>query len=202
MYIIFEGSDGVGKSTQIQLLAAKLREISGKKILCTHEPTDGKWGKLIKEKTATLPLPDVHSLAVWFSRDRHDHLLSVVCPAIEEENIVLQDRYYLSTLVYQGETPELRDMIARHSFLFCIEPTLWIILERRLDKAIKSVGLRGAVDGFEQQPELQQRVRDSYVSVAGKYCIAPVIIEHVVEGDAQATHERIWEKFQQLNILE
>ena len=99
--IAFEGIDGSGKSTQVQLLAHALRE-AGRDVVETREPTAGAFGRRIREMARSgervAPAEELH----WFVEDRREHVAQVVAPALAAGRVVLCDRYTLSTVAYQG----------------------------------------------------------------------------------------------------
>lgn len=98
--IVFEGIDGAGKTTQVNRLREAL-ERAGEIVIQSKEPTDGHWGRLIREsaKGTRMPLADeLHA----FVEDRREHLANTVLPALDRGAIVLLDRYFYSTIAYQG----------------------------------------------------------------------------------------------------
>src|SRR4051794_39709628 len=107
-FIVIEGLDGAGTTTQTERLATRLRE-EGHRVLTTREPSDGPVGMLLRQAlTGRLTLPGAHApladetLALLFAADRTDHLASRVEPALGRGEVVLCDRYVLSSLAYQG----------------------------------------------------------------------------------------------------
>jgi dTMP kinase len=99
--VVFEGVDGSGKTTQLRLLAASLAE-RGVPHVVTKEPTDGAWGRKIRAMARSGELVAREEELRWFLEDRREHVATVVRPAVEAGKIVLCDRYYLSTVAYQG----------------------------------------------------------------------------------------------------
>jgi dTMP kinase len=99
--IVFEGLDGCGKSTQLRRAADLLSE-RGLDPVVTREPTDGPWGRRIREmaRAGEGVAPEVE--LEWFFEDRREHMREVVEPALADGRIVLSDRSYLSTVAYQG----------------------------------------------------------------------------------------------------
>ena len=99
--IVFEGLDGCGKSTQLRRAADLLTE-RGLDPVVTREPTDGPWGRRIREmaRAGEGVAPEVE--LEWFFEDRREHMREVVEPALAAGRIVLSDRSYLSTVAYQG----------------------------------------------------------------------------------------------------
>ncbi len=103
-FIVFEGIDGSGKSTQIQMLADKLRS---RNISCyvTMEPTDSPIGAMIHQVMTRRMQADAKVVAALFVADRLDHLLNEVngiCKMVAEGTTVLMDRYYFSSYAYQS----------------------------------------------------------------------------------------------------
>lgn len=99
--IAFEGVDGAGKSTQLRRLAEALRA-GGRTVVETHEPTGGPWGRRIREmaRSGTRVAPEEELR--WFVEDRREHVAQVLRPGVASGAIVLTDRYFLSTVAYQG----------------------------------------------------------------------------------------------------
>lgn len=98
--IVFEGVDGAGKSTQIELLRQSSL-LAGKDVVFTKEPTDSGIGKLVDFYQSS---PDVSPMAklLLFEADRALHVDTVIRPALERGAIVICDRFTDSTLAYQG----------------------------------------------------------------------------------------------------
>jgi len=134
-FIVFEGVDGSGKSTQAKLLAEYLKT-KGKKVILTAEPTKGFIGQIIRMiLNREIPNVEPRTLALLFTADRAEHLEKIVKPALEKGKVVISERYYYSTLAYQSSQglpinwlQEIND--------FVIEPDLVILLEINPDEAL------------------------------------------------------------------
>ena len=107
-FIVLEGLDGAGTTTQAERIARALRE-RGSKVVVTRQPSDGPIGTQLRHAlTGRLSLPNGRgpltedTLALLFAADRLDHLAAIVEPALARGEIVLCDRYVLSSLAYQG----------------------------------------------------------------------------------------------------
>lgn len=100
--IVFEGIDGTGKSTQCELLAKSLTERDMPNIALA-EPTRGTWGtkirRLLSEGREGISPQEELS---WFVNDRKEDIELNIMPALEDNKVVLMDRYYFSTAAYQG----------------------------------------------------------------------------------------------------
>lgn len=99
--VVFEGVDGSGKSTQLRLLAERLRA-RGVEPIVTREPTGGPWGQRIRAMARSNERVAPEEEVRWFFEDRREHVARVIEPALATGRLVLSDRYYLSTVAYQG----------------------------------------------------------------------------------------------------
>jgi len=98
--IAIEGIDGAGKTTQAEMLTESLRA-AGLGVVASREPTYGTHGNRIRESAATGRLSLDEELQAFID-DRREHVETVVGPALEEGRVVVLDRYYYSTIAYQG----------------------------------------------------------------------------------------------------
>jgi dTMP kinase len=98
--IAIDGIDGAGKTTQVRLLESAMLRV-GETVVVSKEPTDGEWGQKLRDSALTGRMPVEQELDA-FIRDRQDHLHKKVIPALELGSIVILDRYFYSTIAYQG----------------------------------------------------------------------------------------------------
>jgi dTMP kinase len=104
--IVLEGIDGAGTTTQALRLEAALRA-DGRDVHRTREPSDGPIGRLLREMLAGKHAPvDATTLSLLFAADRADHLGREVEPALARGTVVISDRWYHSSLAYQGAGEE------------------------------------------------------------------------------------------------
>lgn len=114
--IVFEGTDGTGKSTQLGLLADHLKNL-GYKVVATKEPTDGHYGRKIRDLYLNRESYSPSTELELFISDRKEHVTSLLLPSLEEGNIVLCDRYFLSTVAYQGARGfDTKELLSMNSF--------------------------------------------------------------------------------------
>lgn len=140
--IVFEGIDGMGKSSQLQLLAAALRQ-RNLPVVVTREPTDGPQGLVIREMLKKRARYSPQEELAAFIADRRWHVGEFLRPQLDAGKHVLCDRYYLSTIAYQGAMGlDVQEIIAAHSFapppdlalLFDAEPSVGVArIHRRGD---------------------------------------------------------------------
>lgn len=127
LFIVFEGIDGTGKSTQLHLLVEKLRQL-GYAVVATREPTDGPYGQKIRELFTDRGAVTHEEELELFIADREQHVAEVIGPALKDGCVVICDRYYLSTIAYQGANGVNPDLIMKKNEKFPA-PDLAIILE-------------------------------------------------------------------------
>jgi dTMP kinase len=163
-FICVEGLDGCGKTTQTKVLVRKLRKM-GYDAVYTAEPSRGKIGKFIKEfclhgEKRTFPIVE----ALLFAADRFEHVKTEVTPALNEEKIVVSDRYVYSSLAYQGASGlDLRwiGMINENA----IRPDLAIFVDVEPEAVVKRLKPRKSV---MENLETQRKVREVYVKFVEK----------------------------------
>lgn len=131
-FIVLEGIDGSGKTTQARWLAEALRQ-KGYEVVLTREPSDGPLGRRLRRYLAASPrrLSSELELA-WFLADRRDHVETIIRPALEQGKVVISDRYYYSSAAYQGARgldPEailrLNEAFAPGPIWFCYWKCRW-----------------------------------------------------------------------------
>ena len=127
LFIVFEGIDGTGKSTQLHLLAEKLQQL-GYAVVSTREPTDGPFGQKIRELFVDRGVASQEEELELFIADRDQHVQEVIVPALADGCVVVCDRYYLSTVAYQGANGMDTEFIMKKNNDFPV-PDLAIILE-------------------------------------------------------------------------
>jgi dTMP kinase len=170
LFIVIEGTDGSGVSTQAERLAKRLRDES-REVYLTKEPTDGPAGAMIRlvlsgrlvqpKDPAELHTLEPDTLALLFAADRMDHLHTDIMPKLKIGVTVISDRYYLSSYAFQGLDVEL-DWLQKINSR-CLRPDLTIFLN--VDSAIcykRMQRRRWHVELFEEQAKLEQ-VRQNYM---------------------------------------
>jgi dTMP kinase len=165
VFITFEGLDGCGKSTQMELLASALRE-KGYVVLVTREPGGTPVGEAIRD---LLLDPRHHGMspraeALLYSAARAHLVDLVIRPALEDGQVVLCDRYLDSSLAYQGYGRGLGhdDIIALNVWATdCLFPDLTLLLE--LDDSIRAGRLDAVPDRLEaEDEEFHRRVAEGF----------------------------------------
>jgi dTMP kinase len=152
--IVIEGIDGTGKSTHARRLAGWL-EAHGHGVVLSREPTDGPWGAKLRASANTGRLTAGEELE-YFLNDRRQHVEETINPALAAGKTVVLDRYYFSTMAYQGARGFDPAAIRRRNEEFAPVPDLLLILDLDLDTALQRIGHRGdTANEFEQRDNLR-----------------------------------------------
>jgi dTMP kinase len=163
-FIVLEGIDGAGTTTQRERLATWLRGL-GHTVRTTAEPSSGPLGKLIRGLLSPASGScDADAMALLFAADRRDHLAREIEPQLQAGDVVLSDRYVLSSLAYQTAAGVSREFIYAANFggRGIREPDLTLFVEVPVDIAAERRARReGAVEIYDDRV-IQERVAAAY----------------------------------------
>jgi dTMP kinase len=160
-FIVFEGIEGTGKTT----LAKKAYEYlvaKGKSVLYTFEPTDGVYGKKIREAVDRLTFETEKDL---FFRDRQEHVNNVIIPSMACGNIVICDRYYPSSVIYQGTMSGNPHSVLLENEKAFPYPDLTIIIDCHSSIAMSRLKDRRRLDKFERNEVNLEKMRQLYLEI-------------------------------------
>src|SRR5438309_7861781 len=172
-FITFEGIDGCGKSTQLRLLASELR-VRGLNVVTTREPGGTPLGQ--KLRTALLDVQEqvdpVTELLV-FAADRAQHVRKHLLPALEQNQVVLSDRYADATVAYQGAgrgfDPQLIQQIVELA-TGGLKPDLTLLFDLSVPESAgrtrKRVQNKRTDRLDKENAEFHTRVRNAYLEIA------------------------------------
>jgi len=155
--ICIEGIDGTGKSTLAKSLSKKLVS-QGYDVVHSFEPTNGPHGKKIRENAVAHVDMTADEQLDLFVKDRKDHLKDLIIPSLKDGKIVILDRYFYSTIAYQGAAGYDVDKIYEIHEDFAVEPDLLCILDLDVDKALERIKKNrgGELDFFEKKDYLKK----------------------------------------------
>lgn len=176
-FIVFEGVEGAGKTTQIQQTAAWLEHQSGlnKSVITTREPGGTKLGQRIRQ----LLLEDLdiqidrRAELLLYAADRAQHIQTIIAPQLALGNIVLCDRFTDSTIAYQGygrgfDLAEIDRVNQLATAGLTSNLTIWLDLDVSI--GLKRVSERGKPDRMERATiDFHQRVQQGYQQLAKSY---------------------------------
>ncbi len=201
-FIVLEGIDGAGTTTQLQLLSGRLRR-KGLPVHSTREPSDGPIGSLLRQVlTGRVVVPGVAgarslssaAMALLFAADRMDHLDSEVIPNLLDGVTVLSDRYDYSSVAYQAATDEHAEAAVRWIRILnerARRPDLTIVLDVGAEIAAKRRRERAGRPEIYDDPEFQTRLDGFYRKLEQHFPNDPIV--HLDgERDPEAVADQIW----------
>ncbi|WP_297480312.1 dTMP kinase, partial [Thermococcus sp.] len=175
IFIVLEGIDGAGKSTQAKLLKLWFEE-KGYEVVLTKEPTDTPFGKLIRRLVLTGGREGIidgakishEAEALLFAADRAEHVDKLIKPALESGKVVISDRYFYSSLAYQWARGLDLDWLIDLN-RFAIRPDLVLLLDLPVKESMKRIRTRSIKSEFDKIVELQKKVRENYLKLAERF---------------------------------
>lgn len=190
-FIVLEGIDGSGKGTQLDMLKARL-QATGHSVWVTREPSESKIGKLIREGLGDATKMDEATIALLFAADRLHHIHEIKAH-LEKGDIVLCDRYVLSSLAYNSQTLTLEWIldINKHADNR-LHPDLTLLFDLSAQDAMHRIEVRGdSKERYESQKQLLQ-IRDMYLMLADVRHADKVTVIDAAQAP-NAVHEAAWQ---------
>jgi dTMP kinase len=160
-FIVFEGLDGAGTTTQARLLSDHLTA-TGRSVFLTCEPTDGPIGRLIREILSGSATVTHHALAMLYAADRHDHLYGGqgMLEQLRDHDLVISDRYFYSSVAYQAVDVPKEDVLSYNAPY--PHPMIIIYIDTPVSECLKRIDTsRDSRDIFEHE-HFQQAVYENY----------------------------------------
>lgn len=170
LFIVFEGIDGSGKTTQSEMLYRYFLD-SGIGARWMMEPSESKWGRKIREILKGEDMPDAEEMLRLFILDREDDVNNNIVPCMSENLSVILDRYYYSNAAYQGAmglSPEY--ILGENRRMNFPEPDRVYLIDVTPERALERLAARnnkGERELFERSTFLN-KVREIYHQLAGK----------------------------------
>jgi dTMP kinase len=200
-FITFEGLDGCGKSTHLEMLARVLRE-HGLEVLATREPGGTAMGEQVRGlllDSRTHGLAPLAELALMFA-SRAQHIAEVILPAINRGTWVLCDRYTDSSEAYQGAGRQLgvEAVLTLHRVLCLgLEPDLTLLLDNEVAASLararrrnQAAGGEGDENRFEQENRaFYDRVHQQFLAIAGRESERVIVID--ARRSLEAVHKAV-----------
>jgi dTMP kinase len=181
LLVVVEGIDGSGKSTLVARLAEHCAK-QGLECVVSREPTNGKWGSLLRQSARGSRLRLAEELEL-FMKDRAEHVEQIISPALAAGKVVILDRYYFSTAAYQGARGGDPEAILEANERFAPVPDLVLLLDVSPRVGSGRITHRGdQVDAFEEA-DYQEDVRRMYLRL-DRRCIRLI--------DAGRPPEEVW----------
>ncbi len=195
LFIVFEGIDSSGKSTQAELLQSYFIN-RGEKSIISSEPSNGIIGNLIRQAlkqrilfTSDRSLFD-EQMAYLFAADRHDHLyndIDGVFKLISDNFNVISTRYYFSSLAYNCDTAEQFELVSKLNSKFP-NPDLTIYLDIPIEISLSRLKQRSLTEIYETKAKLT-KVKQQYQQIFDNYDGNVIAIDGT--QDKQTIHQQI-----------
>lgn len=168
-YIVFEGIDGAGKSTQVSSLCDTLEKFSYTTVRLV-EPTYGQYGTRIRALMNEGRNSSIERQRELFTLDRREHVERKIKPllAFIEENdafLIVQDRYYLSASAYQARSEDELPALLREQQSFAPRPDVVFLLDVPVEIAMERLVKAGKKKSIFETPDLLEEVRDRYLAL-------------------------------------
>ncbi|MFW6124398.1 MAG: dTMP kinase [Acidobacteriota bacterium] len=184
--IVLEGIDGCGKTTQAKRLVDQLQD-KGFDTVFFKEPSDGPWGKLIKEKADHRDGLTPEQEFVLFQKDREENVKRNIEPALKKKQVVILDRYYFSTMAYQSAKGIDINEIKRKNEQIAVPPDLVIILD---------IDARSGLDRIKGRKKKDMLFeRENYLREVGKI-FRGLSGENIIHLDARDNIEKLFSKIE------
>ncbi|MBC8440870.1 MAG: dTMP kinase [Deltaproteobacteria bacterium] len=189
-FIVFEGIDGSGKSTQIKKISKRLAGF-GYNVYSTFEPTDGPIGSLIRQMLSGKLATDQRTIASLFAADRTDHLVNQengIGLKVHQGEIVLCDRYYFSSYAYHAQHIDMKWVIHANSLnADILRPDVTIFIDVDPDLCFERIkSSRNNFDMYEKI-DVMKKVRANYFQAFDTL----KDLEKIIIIDGNTTMERV-----------
>ena len=185
--IAFEGIDGAGKTTQVERLTTRLSEL-GYDVKRTKEPTNGEYGTELRASAASGRLPIERELEL-FLLDRAQHVEQLIQPTLDSGGIVIVDRYYFSTVAYQGARGLDPAELLERNEAFAPQPDLLFVLDVDVEVGLRRIRARGDVANHFEDADNLARCRRIFQTFEGQHVVA--IDASVAIDDVESI---VWER--------
>ena len=166
MFIVLEGIDYSGKSTQAKMLQERLSKEND--VVATFEPTDGNIGKMIRQALKHEIKVDPLVLQVLFVADRADHVKSFIEPMEDDKKIIVCDRYFFSTLAYGAASSLDTEWLKAMNSKFPVPDATFFI---KVDpaEAIKRMEAKEVKADLFEKKEMLEKADAAYDAFAKEY---------------------------------
>ena len=203
-FVVLEGIDGAGTTTQVARLAERLRKAGGAQVRSTREPSDGPIGSLVRQVlTGRIVAPEGRApgwatMALLFAADRMDHVESEIEPFLAAGGVMISDRYDASSLAYQSvssgsggeKAVEWIRSLNRHA----MRPDLTVVVDLAPDLAAERRASRGEAAQLYEQNEVQRALSVFYRELAAHMPDDRIVVVDG-KGSVDDVHNRIYEAY-------
>ncbi|MCI1012638.1 dTMP kinase [Herbaspirillum sp. C7C2] len=202
LFIVFEGIDGSGTSTQASLLRGRIEKTARSGVL-TSEPSEGPVGNMIRQAMkgrvvfSSKPENFDRQMAYLFAADRYDHLsnpIDGVHKFLDSGTTVISTRYFFSSFAYHCATEADWEFIRSLNSNFP-NPDLVIYLKNSVDNSIERISNRKHIDVYENREKLKS-VLANYERVFNEYTGQSLILD--AKEEIETIHGQIWNRVERM----
>jgi len=184
LFIVIEGIDGAGKGVQSKLLVKWLKETKGRSAFLTMEPTSGKIGRLLRDALKTESVSP-ESIALLFAADRMEHMKEIN-QKLTEGKVVVCDRYFYSSIAYQGaQGVELEWIKTINQFAIIPDVVIYLDIapEKSLGRISSKESFRSLVKEkeFLEKKDFLEKVRKNYLDLSYDNLFVTVDAKHSID---------------------
>lgn len=202
-FIVFEGLDGSGKSTQINLICSRLQS-EGRNVVRTAEPTDLTTGGMIRDALAGNYLRTPEELSAMFLADRIAHNVNPgngIIKLLSDGVDVVCDRYYYSSFAYQGMDSDIRWVIEMNKNCPSVtKPDICFFIDVPSDICKKRIDKRGGyLEIFEREENTLERIRNKYLEVFSMLKDENIVVIES-DGSPETVAEKIYAEIGRISI--
>ena len=194
-FIVLEGIDGSGKSTQIELLKKRLLELD-QKVHTTTEPTQREVGTLIRKILKKEVSVSEETLAALFVADRLDHIQNQedgMARLLEDDVNIISDRYYWSSYAYHGLSMPISKVVEMNAIChYHLKPDLTIYLDLTAEESMNRIEKRNEQKEKFETLELLASIRQNYFIAFERHHQNMRIEVINANQDIDACSEQIW----------
>lgn len=200
-FLVFEGIDGSGKTTQVRKVYERLKT-ANKNVLATFEPTDGPIGTLIRQMLSGKIATDQRTIASLFAADRTDHLVNPdtgIKRLVDQGQTIVCDRYYFSSYAYHAQYMDMDWVIqANRLNADILRPDATLFIDVDPDVCIRRIqNSREHLEIYEKI-DIMKQVRANYFKAFDRLKDQETVI--VIDGNdtPERVAERVWDRVSQL----
>lgn len=195
-FIVFEGLDGCGKTTQLQLLQARISTIcKNRKCFETREPSDSVPGLICRGVSKESIFVESETEALLYAADRNEHVVKEIIPQLNKGNHVLCDRYYFSNYAYQTLSCDLNNLLSYNKTVMALlKADVTIFIDVSPEECEKRRSLKRATKELYEKVEQARVIRSNYLEAFEKLKDTEKIIVVNGEGNKNQIFETIWLK--------
>jgi dTMP kinase len=187
-FIVLEGIDGCGKTTQAKRLVKRLTE-KGFDAVFFREPSAGSWGRRLKKKARYQDGLTPEQEFELFQKDREENVELNIKPALKEKKIIVLDRYYFSTMAYQGAKGiDIKEIKDRNDKI-AVPPDMVIILDVSARTGLNRIKERKKRDRLFEREDYLRDVRKIFKNFSG---------ENIVHLDGRETKQSLFIKIEKM----